>query len=99
MDSPHEPQLEEVLEFVLKRFGDGNGLIEPQFHRSETFRALCDDYALCAAAMERWQSSDAAIAAQRADEYAKWLTELETEIHDWLEREQSESRGAPEVDE
>jgi len=98
MDNTHDPQPEEVLAFVSERFGDWKRQIEPQFHRSETFRALCNDYLLCANAMERWQASDAPIAAQRADEYAESLTELETEIRDCLERARSASRGAPAMD-
>jgi len=98
MDPTHDRQPDGALEFVLKRFGDRKRQVELQFDRSETFRALCNDYLLCANAMERWQASDAPVAAQRADEYAESLTELEMEILDWLERERSASHGAQAVD-
>ena len=98
MDNMHDPQPDEVLNFVLKRFGDWKRQVDLQFHRSESFRALCNDYLLCANAMERWQRSDAPIAAQRADEYAESLTELEREIRDWLEGVPSASHGAPAAD-
>jgi len=98
MESTHDPQPEEVLEFVFEHFGGWSQQIEPQFQRSETFRALCNDYLLCAYAMERWQSSDLPIAAQRAEEYAESMTELETEIRDWLESSQAAIHGAPAAD-
>jgi len=98
MDNTHDPQPDEVLKFVIERFGEWSQQIEPQFNRNETFRALCNDYLLCANAIEKWQASDAPVAAQRADEYAESLTELETEIRDWLERARSASHGAPTVD-
>jgi len=97
MDPTHDRQPDEALEFVVNLFEDRKREIELQFHRSETFRALCNDCLLCANAMERWQASDAPIAAQRANEYAESLTELEMEILDWLERERSASHGAPAV--
>ena len=70
---------------VIKQFKGWESYIERSCHKNSEFRSLCEDYAVCARALENWQASDAAVAVQRQKEYAEWLAELEQEIHSWLE--------------
>ena len=86
MDRAHDRQVDESLAFAARRFDDRREQIEMEYRHSDAFRSLCRDYLICAKAREKWQSSDSPIAAKREGEYAEWLTELENEIHDWLER-------------
>jgi len=72
---------------VIKQFEGWESCIEHSCHKNSEFRSLCEDYAVCARALENWQASDAAVADQRQKEYSEWLTELEQEIHSWLEQQ------------
>ena len=71
---------------VIKQFKGWESYIERSCHKNSEFRSLCEDYAVCARALENWQVSDAAVAVQRRKEYAEWLAELEQEILSWLEQ-------------
>jgi hypothetical protein len=72
---------------VIKQFEGWESYIEHSCQMNSEFRSLCEDYAVCARALENWQASDAAVAVQRQKEYAKWLAELEQEIRSWLEQQ------------
>ena len=76
----------QTLSLILTRFAGSNDIIERTFRQNEDFRSLCEDYYTCYRALERWQVSGAAAAAQRQHEYAEWLTELEQDVRDWLEK-------------
>jgi ribosomal protein L16 Arg81 hydroxylase len=84
---------------VISRFEDLKTRVEQSYLESGDFRSLCEDYAVCERALEKWQASDLAIAAQRRREYKELLAELGEEIQDWLEQryahEQSNKRIGP----
>ncbi len=79
-------RFESSIARVIKQFKGWESYIEHSCHKNSEFRSLCEDYAVCARALENWQASDAAVAVQRQKEYAEWLAELEQEIHSWLEQ-------------
>jgi hypothetical protein len=87
MEHISEAPLDQPPEHLLRRFEGWRRQIESEYRRSEPFRALCDDWRVCAEAGERWRSSQAPIAAQRRREYREWLAELEQEIEDWLQHD------------
>ena len=93
MDSTRDRQADDPLALLLSRFGERRPLVEAEFRRSDEFRSLCEDYLLCANAMDKWRVSNASIAAQREREYAQWLAELEMEVREWLERAQTAGQG------
>jgi hypothetical protein len=70
---------------VISQFEDWKTRIEQSFQESDDFRSLCKDYAVCERALENWQASNEAVAAQRQQEYTELLAELRQEILDWLE--------------
>jgi len=80
-------QFESSIARVIKQFKGWESCIEHSCHQNSEFRSLCEDYAVCARALENWQASDAAVAVQRQKEYAEWLAELKQEIHSWLEQQ------------
>jgi len=80
-----DPRTEDSVARVISRFKDLKTRIEQSFQESDDFRSLCEDYAVCERALEIWQVSSAATAAQRQQEYTELLVELGEEINDWLE--------------
>jgi hypothetical protein len=85
MENVSEAPLGQTLVYVLQYFPGWTRQIESEYHRSETFRALCDDWWICVEARDRWRSSEDLVAAQRRREYGEWLAELEHEIEEWLQ--------------
>ncbi|MEJ2514665.1 MAG: hypothetical protein P8080_04530 [Gammaproteobacteria bacterium] len=86
---------ETALACVVRRLPGLKGAIEVEFSRNAAFRGLCDDYCLCADAAAGWETSDAPAAAARRQEYARWLSELENEIVEWLKNGLPADRGGP----
>lgn len=82
IEAPPDPSLASVF----RRFPGLRHRIESEYRQSEPFRALCDDWRICAEASARWAASDAPVAEQRRREYDEWLAELEQEITEWLDR-------------
>lgn len=74
----------ETLELITSRIKSGNGLIARAYEQDLEFQSLCQDFRECKKALEAWQASDAAVAAQRLREYSQMLEELEQEICGWL---------------
>jgi hypothetical protein len=87
-----EAPLDKAPEQLLQRFPRWRSRIESEYCLNEPFRALCDDWCICAEARERWRSSEAPVAARRRNEYGEWLAELEQEIEEWL---QHDAQAAP----
>jgi len=75
-----------ALARVIRQFKDWETRIKQYHNESGDFRSLCEDFAVCERALEKWQASDAAMAAQRQQEYEELLAELRNEIQDWLEQ-------------
>ena len=84
---------------VIRQFEDWKTRVEKYHKESGHFRSLCEDFAVCERALEKWQTSDAAIAAQRQQEYTELLAELRSEIQDWMEQhnlhDQTTEGGGP----
>lgn len=80
-----------LLRQVVERLPRHGRALSGLFEHSEAFRTLCEEYLLCAAAVERWRDSEAPVAVARRREYDETLVELEREIEEWLE---SAERGA-----
>lgn len=72
---------------VIRQFENWKARVEQYHKESSDFRSLCEDYAICERTLEKWNASDAAIAAQRRQEYKELLEELHGEIRDWLEQQ------------
>lgn len=75
----------EVRAAVKRRFAGREDAIEVVFRMSPRFRALCRDYLVCVAALERWQESASDEAPQRVHEYSELLAELTREVEVHLE--------------
>jgi AAA+ ATPase superfamily predicted ATPase len=89
MDATKQKRRKKTLERLVGYFPDWAEIIESEYRASQDFRALCEDFQVCALAKERWDQSDAPIAPQRRHEYAEWLEELLEEIKDWLKQSAS----------
>ena len=77
-------RFEDSIALVTRHFKGWELYIAHSCHKNSVFRSLCEDYAVCARALDKWQASDAAVAVQRRKEYTAWLADLEQEIHSWL---------------
>jgi len=75
-----------TLALIINRFDGRKDFIEQEFKKNAEFKSLCEDYHDCEQALNGWQTSDAAVASQRQQEYSVMLGELERDIHEWLER-------------
>jgi hypothetical protein len=93
MEHISEAPLDQPPDHLLQRFQPRRREIESEYLRSEPFRALCDDWRVCAEARERWRTSRAPVAALRRHEYDEWLAELEQEIEDWLQHSPGATPG------
>ena len=93
MDTTGEKQLKEILSRIEKHLPGWMGFIEAEYLVNSDFQALCADYLVCALAKEKWEQSEAPVAAERRREYAEWLEELLQEIKDWLEESTAASES------
>lgn len=75
----------DTLNLIRTSFAGREELIERAFRDSVPFRALCEDYRDCVAALHRWKQRSAAEAPPRWQEYAELQMELGLEIQTWLE--------------
>jgi hypothetical protein len=83
---------------VISRFEDLKTRVEQSYQESGDFRSLCEDYAVCERALEKWQACDAFVAAQRRQEYSELLAELGQEIKDWLEQRYVHDQSNKEIE-
>jgi hypothetical protein len=65
---------------VIKRFPEHELAIERLVRTSESFRSVCEDYALGVEALGRWESATDLKRAASIAELRESLTELEEEI-------------------
>ena len=84
-DSPLKAALAAVLEkFPVAALG-----IRELFLRSPSFQSLCEDYRDCVAAWEYWRQATSEEAPALCQSYAELLQELEQDVRQYLEQEQS----------
>ena len=70
---------------VIERFPEHEVAIERLIKRSDSFRSMCDDYALGIDALRRWERTTDPKRAVRIAELRESLAELEEEILTALE--------------
>lgn len=77
------------LSLIMKRFPEEGKTLRRLFEESLSFQSLCDDYQECLAELQNWQQSTSEEAPAWRDEYAHLLLELEQEVRQYLQQEQS----------
>jgi hypothetical protein len=78
-----------ALSLIMERFPEEGQALRRLFEESLSFQSLCDDYQECLAELQNWQQSTSEEAPAWSDEYAHLLLELEQEVRQYLEQEQS----------
>jgi uncharacterized protein YdcH (DUF465 family) len=78
---------------VVKRFPEHELAIERLVRKSESFRSMCDDYAVGLEALRRWERASDPKAAVRIAELRQSLLELEEEMLEALEQEATACSG------
>lgn len=69
---------------VLKRFPAFEKTMKRLYREDDTFQSICEDYAECSEALQRWSQSALEEAPTRRKEYADLLQDLEVEILQYL---------------
>ena len=65
-----------------------------EFRREESFRQMCEDFAVCHDALSTWTTTKTDIGVERQREYQELLEVLRQEIEDWLDSaDRLRSRG------
>jgi hypothetical protein len=78
---------------VVKRFPEHELAIERLVRTSESFRSMCDDYAVGLEALRRWARATDPKGAVRIAELCQSLAELEDEMLEALEQDAKACSG------
>jgi len=78
-----------ALVAVMEKFPEAVARICELFQKSASFKSLCEDYRDCLAAWQYWQQASSEDAPALGQSYAELLQELEHEVREYLEQEQS----------
>jgi hypothetical protein len=78
---------------VINRFPEHELAIERMVRTSESFRSMCDDYAVGVAALRRWERASDPKRLVRIAELRESLAELEEEMLEALEQEATAHSG------
>ena len=78
---------------VIKRFPEHELAIERLLRKSESFRSMCDDYAVGVEALRRWERATDPKRELRIAELRDTLAALEEEILEALEQEATPRSG------
>ena len=70
---------------VIAKFPSMEIEIIKLYEESDTFREICEDYALCLHAIAKIESKDPSIKYENLEDYESALEELETELRSKLE--------------
>jgi ribosomal protein S19E (S16A) len=73
--------------YVIERFPQHELAIERLVRTCETFRSMCEDYAVGIEALRRWEGSPDPRRSERIAELSDALAELEQEILEALEQD------------
>jgi hypothetical protein len=79
--------------YVIERFPQHELAIERLFRTCETFRSICEDYAVGIEALRRWNDSTDPRRSERIAELRDTLAELEQEILEALEQDARSRSG------
>jgi hypothetical protein len=74
---------------VLEKFSEAAVQIQQLFQQSPSFQSLCEDYRDCLAAWQHWRQAVSEEAPVLCQSYADLLQELEQEVRDYLEQEET----------
>jgi hypothetical protein len=77
------------LASVLDKFPETSAKIRELFQQSPSFQSLCEDYRDCLVAWHYWRQASSEEAPALCQSYAELLQELEQEVRQYLEQEQS----------
>jgi|WetSurMetagenome_2_1015567.scaffolds.fasta_scaffold243169_1 hypothetical protein len=77
------------LALVLEKFPEAASRIRELFLQSPSFQSLCKDYRDCLAAWQYWRQAASGEAPALYQSYAELLQELEQEVRQYLEPEQT----------
>ena len=69
---------------VLEKFPDRGEDIKRLYKESQEFQSVCEDYRLCAEALQHWTQSNEKEASIRRQEYEQLFQELMDEIYLYL---------------
>jgi hypothetical protein len=78
---------------LIKRFPEHELAIERLIRTNESFRSMCDDYAVGLEALRRWERATDPKRAVRIAELRESLVELDEEILEVLEQEATACTG------
>jgi hypothetical protein len=78
-----------ALTSVLEKFPQAASRIQELFLQNHSFQSLCEDYRDSLAAWEYWRQAASGDAPALCQSYAELLQELEQEVRQYLEQEQS----------
>ena len=74
---------------VLAKFPEAAVKIQELFQQSSSFRSLCEDYRDCLGACQYWRQAASDEAPALYQSFTELLQELEQEIRQYLEQEQT----------
>ena len=80
---------------VQKRFPEARAALQRLFRDSPSFQSLCEDYRDCQAALQHWKQSTSGEAPAMTKTYAELLGELEQEVRQFLEDDQTSRNAGP----
>jgi hypothetical protein len=78
-----------ALASVLEKFPEAAARIRELFQQTPSFQSLCEDYRDCLAAWWYWRQATTEEAPALCQSYTELLQELEQEVRQYLEQEQS----------
>ena len=82
----------EIIGPVFEYFSEYSSEINDLFNSSESFRELCEDYALCRNTIQKLDGGEAKTRKAVKASYAHALQELENELTTYLTKEKNRSK-------
>jgi hypothetical protein len=92
MKSTEDERGKASIDLIINLFSDMELEIKRFYREDENFRLLCEDYAVCALALQNMKTANPPPSRERCEEYEQMLAELEREIEVWLQESEIASR-------
>jgi hypothetical protein len=92
MKSTEDERAKAPIDLIINLFSDMELEIKRFYREDENFRLLCEDYAVCALALQNMKTANPPSKRERCEEYGQMLAELEREIEVWLQESEFASR-------